>query len=56
MALANSLVDPVLRARTVEILSNPAPTYQLKSATVADKEDIRQQLLAAGLITDKVDG
>jgi hypothetical protein len=54
LALANGLVDPVLRARTVEILNNPAPTYQLKSPTAADKEDIRQQLLAAGLITDQV--
>jgi hypothetical protein len=54
MSLADALVDPVLRARTVEILNNPAPTYQLKSPTAADKEDIRQQLLAAGLITNQV--
>jgi hypothetical protein len=54
MGMASALADPTLRARTVEILQNPAPTYQLKSPTATDKEDVRQELLAAGLITSDV--
>ncbi|HLZ31142.1 MAG TPA: metal-dependent phosphohydrolase [Chloroflexota bacterium] len=54
MAMADALADPTMRAKTVGILKNPAPTYQLKSPTLADKNDVRQELLAAGLITDQV--
>jgi hypothetical protein len=54
MAIADGLTDPTLRRATLEVMRNPAPTYQLKSPTRADKEAVRQELLAAGLITDQV--
>jgi hypothetical protein len=54
MAMADSLTDPSLRRATLEVMGHPAPTYQLQSPTRADKEAVRQELLAAGLITDQV--
>lgn len=54
LELAHSFTDATLRNATLQILQNPAPTYQLKSPTAADKEGVRQELLAAGLITDQV--
>jgi hypothetical protein len=54
MALADALADPTIRARTLDVLRNPAPLYQLRSPSRADKEAVRQELLAAGLITDQV--
>lgn len=54
LAMADALTDSTLRRATLDVLRNPAPTYQLKSPTRADKEDVRQQLLAAGLVTDQV--
>ena len=54
MAIADALADPTLRRATLEIMRNPSPTYQLKSPTRADREAVRQELLAAGLITDQV--
>jgi hypothetical protein len=54
MAIADALTDPALRRTTLDVMRNPAPTYQLKSPTRADKEAVRQELLAAGLITDQV--
>jgi hypothetical protein len=54
LAMADALKDQALRRATLDILRNPAPTYQLKSPTRADKEAVRQELLAAGLITDQV--
>jgi hypothetical protein len=54
LAMADGLADATVRTKTQEILRNPAPTYQLKSPSRADKEAVRQELLAAGLITDQV--
>jgi hypothetical protein len=54
MAMADALSDPTLRRATLDVMRNPAPTYQLKTPTRADKEAVRQELLAAGLITDQV--
>jgi hypothetical protein len=57
-ALAADLPDPVTRGRTLDLLENPAPTYQLRSPSPADREAVRQELLAAGLIPESttVDG
>ena len=56
--LAAELADPIARGRTLDLLENPAPTYQLRSPTPADREAVRQELLAAGLIPESttVDG
>ncbi|MGD9892239.1 MAG: hypothetical protein AB7U18_13220 [Dehalococcoidia bacterium] len=51
-ALAAELPDPVARGRTLDLLENPAPTYQLRSPSAADRDDVRQELLAAGLIPE----
>jgi hypothetical protein len=53
-AIASAIADPLVQTRTLEMLRNPAPTYQLKSPTRADKEAVRQALLAAGLIGETV--
>lgn len=54
MAIANAVEDPLVRGKTLDMLRNPAPTYQLKSPTRADKEAVRQQLLSEGLIGETV--
>jgi hypothetical protein len=54
LMMADGLADARVRAATIEVLRNPAPLYQLKSPTAADKEAVRQELLAAGLISDQV--
>jgi hypothetical protein len=54
LAMADGLADANLRAKTLEVLRNPAPTYMLRSPSRADKDAVRQELLAAGLITDQV--
>jgi hypothetical protein len=54
LAMADALPDPQIRAATLAVLRNPAPQYQLKSSTRADKEAVRQELLAAGLISEQV--
>jgi hypothetical protein len=54
LAMAEGLVNPQVRTATLDVLRNPAPLYQLKSPTAADKAAVRQELLAAGLISDQV--
>ena len=54
LAMADALPDQLIRTSTLAVLNNPAPLYQLKSPTRADKEEVRQELLAAGLISDQV--
>jgi hypothetical protein len=54
LEMARALPDAKLRTATLAVLNNPAPTYQLRSKSRADKEAVRQELLAAGLITDQV--
>ena len=54
VAMAEGLPDANLRNKTLDVLRNPAPMYQLRSPSPADKEAVRQELLAAGLITDQV--
>jgi hypothetical protein len=54
MTIASAISDPLVRTKTLDMLRNAAPTYQLKSPTRADKEAVRQELLAAGLIGDSV--
>jgi hypothetical protein len=54
LAMAEALPDPRLRAATLTVLRNPAPLYQLKSPTRSDKEAVREELLAAGLISEQV--
>jgi hypothetical protein len=54
LAMADALPDQPIRSKTLEVLRNPAPTYQLRSPSRADKEQVRQELLEAGLITDQV--
>jgi hypothetical protein len=49
--LATGLPDAAIRAATLDLLHNPAPSYQLQSPTAAAKEAVRQELLAAGLIS-----
>ena len=50
LAVAFGLPDAGIRAATLELLANPAPLYQARSPAPADKEAVRQELLAAGLI------
>ena len=50
MALANQMQDSKLRQATLDMLANPAATYQLLSPTQADKEKVMQELTAAGLL------
>jgi hypothetical protein len=54
LATADAIADPLIKSKTLDLLRNPAPTYQLKSRTKADKEAVRQELQAAGLIGDTV--
>jgi hypothetical protein len=58
VALAEDIPDAALRQATLALLNNPAPTYQLRSPTLGDRQAVRQELLAAGLITEDntVDG
>jgi hypothetical protein len=51
-ALAQSISDSSIRSATLSVLDTPAPTYQLKSPSDNDKQQVRQELLAAGLIPD----
>ena len=50
LALAEAVPDAALREATLDLLRNPAPTYQLRSPSRADREAVRQELLAADLI------
>ena len=50
LELARTIPDATVRARTLELLANPAPTYQLRSPSAADRETVREELLAEGLI------
>src|SRR5947209_7384752 len=43
LAMADGLADATVRSRTLDVLRNPAPTYQLKSPSRADKEMVRQE-------------
>jgi hypothetical protein len=52
LALAANIPDATLRQATLALLRNPAPTYQLRSPSPADRLAVRQELLAAGLITE----
>jgi hypothetical protein len=52
LALASSLANELIRQKTLDVLQAPAPTYQLRSPTPSDKQALRQDLLAAGLIPD----
>src|SRR5262249_22565115 len=54
LAMAGALLEPLLPTKTVEILRNPRTTYRLRSPSPADKAAVREELLAAGLITDRV--
>jgi hypothetical protein len=56
--LASGIPDPMLRAATRGLLDNPAPTYQLRSPAAADREQVRAELLAEGLVPEatRVDG
>jgi hypothetical protein len=58
LALAAALPDATLAATTVDLLRNPAPTYQLRSPSPTDREAVRQELLAEGLLPERttVDG
>jgi hypothetical protein len=49
---ARQIDDGTLRAATLGLLKYPAPTYQSQSPSPDDKEQVRQELLAAGLIPD----
>lgn len=51
--LAGTIADSKIRTTVLALLDNPAPTYQIKSPTDADKQQVRQDLLDAGLIPDK---
>lgn len=51
-ALAADLPDPVTRQRTLTVLDNPAPTYQLRCPSAADRKAVRQELLAVDLIPE----
>jgi hypothetical protein len=53
LQMAQALPNPDISAATVAILQDPAPTYQLRSPTAADKTAVRQDLLAAGLIPER---
>jgi hypothetical protein len=54
LAMAEALPDQRLRDATLAVLRNPAPLYQLRSPTRADKDAVREELLAAGLIAEQV--
>jgi hypothetical protein len=47
--LAGQIKDAGLQKATLDMLVNPAPTYQLLSPTQADKDKVLQELAAAGL-------
>ena len=51
-ALAQDIGDGEMRWQTLSLLDNPAPTYQLRSPTEGDRQQVRQDLLAAGLIPE----
>jgi hypothetical protein len=55
LALAAAIPNARIRQATLDLLNNPAPTYQLKSPTAADREFVRQTLLSDGLIPDATD-
>lgn len=50
--LAAGINDQGTREATISLLDTPAPTYQLLSPTAGAKEQVRQELLGAGLIPD----
>jgi len=56
--IAAGITDNTIRAAVLSALANPAPTYQTLYPAAADKQQLRQDLLTAGLIPDKttVDG
>lgn len=54
LEIAGDLPDPTVRAATLDALRMPAPLYQTRSPRQTDREAVRQELLAAGLISDAV--
>lgn len=50
--LAQNIGDDAIRNATISVLDTPAPTYQLMSPTDSGKQQVRQELLDAGLIPD----
>ncbi|GAC1317217.1 MAG: hypothetical protein NVSMB2_10710 [Chloroflexota bacterium] len=52
--MANSLPDPRIRTATLDVLRTPAPLYQTRSPRQSDRDAVRQELMAAGLISDAV--
>src|SRR5207248_3051747 len=56
--LAAGIAGDAVRSATLALLENPAPTYQLRSPSAADREQVRAELLAEGLIPEatRVDG
>jgi hypothetical protein len=58
LTLAAALPDATLSTATLDLLRNPAPSYQLRSPSAADREAVRQELLAEGLLPERttVDG
>lgn len=53
LQFAAELSDDQIRQATLDLLHNPAPTYQLRSPSPADKAAVRAELLEAGLIPDR---
>lgn len=54
LAAAEEIADRDLRAAVGWILRNPAPTLMARYKTDGDREELRQALLAAGLLDPKV--
>lgn len=52
LTVADAIQDAKLKQATLDMLANPAPTYQLASATAADKTAVREKLLAEKLIPE----
>jgi hypothetical protein len=51
--VATQIQDASLKQATLDMLANPAPTYQLQSPSAADREEVRSQLLAEKLIPEQ---
>lgn len=54
LEMAAAVPDAKLRAATLDVLRMPAPLYQTRSPRQSDRDAVRQELLAAGLISDAV--
>ena len=53
LQFAADLPDDQVRQATLDLLRNPAPSYQLRSPSPTDKAAVRAELLEAGLIPDR---